>query len=70
MALPICGSNTQVQFNNNGSFSGSPGMTYNSSTSSLTITSVSATNYYNINASIVPNYFGVLHAMVRGLISP
>jgi hypothetical protein len=64
------GSNTQVQFNNNGSFSGSPGMTYDSSTSSLTITSVSATNYYNINASIVPNYFGVLHAMVRGLISP
>lgn len=31
------GANTQVQFNNNGSFGGDPGLTYSSSTDSLTV---------------------------------
>lgn len=38
------GSNTQVQFNNSGSFAGDSGFTYSSSTDTLSVVSINATN--------------------------
>jgi hypothetical protein len=64
------GANTQVQFNDNGTFSGLPSFTFDKATQTLTVTNIYATNYSNLNASIVPNYYGVITAMAKGLISP
>jgi len=68
------GSDTQVQYNNAGTFAGSPGMTYNNPTQTLTITNISATTYSNLGPS-VSSYvaitpYGILNAMVKGLICP
>jgi hypothetical protein len=64
------GANTQVQFNNSGSLSGVSNFTYNNSTSTLTVTNVSATNYNNLGPSIAPTSYGILHAMINGLVYP
>ena len=68
------GSNTQVQFNNNGSFSGVSNFTYDNTTTTLGATNVSATNYYNIGPSVsaymAATPYGTLYAMTRGLVYP
>ena len=45
------GADTQVQFNNNGSFQGSSSFTFASSTELLTVTNASTTNLFATNAS-------------------
>lgn len=64
------GANTQVQFNNNGSFSGVSNFTYDNTTNTLIATNVSATNYNNLTPSLTTTYYGTLYAMVRGLVYP
>lgn len=68
------GANTQVQFNNNGTFSGTSGFTYDNATTTLTAPVVSATTYNNIGPSVASyvaaTSYGTLYTMVRGLVYP
>lgn len=59
------GANTQVQFNNNGSFSGVSNFTYDNNTTILTVPAVSATTYYNLSSS----FYGTVYAVVNGFVT-
>lgn len=54
------GSDTQVQFNNNGAFAGDSGFTFNSSTDQLAVTNVTSTSITSTNFSVtgVFNFLG------------
>lgn len=57
------GSNTQVQFNDSSSFGGDSTFTFDKDTNTLTVETITATNYNNI-----PTNIGLQYALCNGLI--
>ena len=51
--IPVSGSNTQIQYNNNGNFAGSPALTFNNVSNTLTITGNANVGNLNFGSGIL-----------------